>query len=91
LISPHGPPQHIYQAWRQGAFEPLTCREQLDELCRANRYPKFKDILQPRCVGLMLSKLQRATVLGTRCCDGSHPSGAPIATTATLHKIDYAQ
>jgi predicted nucleic acid-binding protein len=25
LISPHTPPHRIYQAWRQGVFELVTC------------------------------------------------------------------
>jgi putative PIN family toxin of toxin-antitoxin system len=63
LISPHGPPHRIYQAWRQGAFELVTCTAQLDELRRASRYPKFRDILQPHRVGLMINNLNRALVI----------------------------
>ncbi len=63
LISPGGPPHAIYEAWRHGQFDLITCAEQLDELRRASRYPKFKGILQPHLVGLMLNHLQRATVI----------------------------
>jgi putative PIN family toxin of toxin-antitoxin system len=63
LISPHGPPHCIYQAWRQGAFDLVTCTAQLDELRRASRYPKFRDILQPHRVGLMINNLNRAIVI----------------------------
>jgi len=62
LISPGGAPHTIYEAWRQGEFDLVTCEEQLDELRRASRYPKFKGILQPHLVGLMLNHLQRAQV-----------------------------
>ena len=62
LISPHSPPHRIYQAWRKGIFELVTCSEQIQEIRRASRYPKFKNILQPHRVGLMLNNLQRATV-----------------------------
>jgi len=63
LISPHGPPDSIYRAWRAGRFELLTCKRQLDELRRASRYPKFKAMLQPHRVGVMINNLQRAVVL----------------------------
>ena len=63
LISPHTPPHRIYQAWRQGVFELVTCEEQLEEIRRASRYPKLKNILQPHRVGLMLNNMQNATVI----------------------------
>ena len=63
LISPHGPPDAIYRAWRTLRFEIVTSDTQLDEIRRASRYPKFKSILQPHRVGAMVNNLQRAIVL----------------------------
>ena len=63
LISPHGPPDVIYRAWRAARFEVVTSVAQLDELRRASRYPKFKAVLQPHRVGTMVNNLQRAVVL----------------------------
>lgn len=63
LISPNTPPHRIYQAWRQGIFELVTCDEQLAEIRRASRYPKIKHILQPHRVGLMLNNMQRAIIV----------------------------
>ena len=63
LISPHGPPDAIYRAWRASRFELVTSVAQLDELRRASRYPKLKDVLQPYRVGTMVNNLQRAVVL----------------------------
>jgi len=62
LISPHGPPDAIYRAWRAARFEIVTSVAQLDELRRASRYPKFKAVLQPHRVGAMVNNLQRAVV-----------------------------
>jgi putative PIN family toxin of toxin-antitoxin system len=45
LISPHGTPDLIYRAWRSARFEIVTSQLQLDEIRRASRYPKFRDIL----------------------------------------------
>ena len=63
LISPHGPPDVIYRAWRAARFEVVTSVAQLDELRRASRYPKFKAVLQPYRVGTMVNNLQRAVLL----------------------------
>ena len=43
LISPHGPPDAIYRAWRAAKFDLVTSTAQLDELRRASRYPQAQD------------------------------------------------
>ncbi len=63
LISPHSPPHIIYQAWQKNIFKVATCREQIDEIRSASRYPKFRNILQPHRVGLMLNNLQKTIVI----------------------------
>ena len=63
LISPLGAPRRIYEAWRKGRFELVTCKEQIEELRRASRYPRLRSILQPHLVGLMLNNLQRAVIV----------------------------
>ncbi|HJU16923.1 MAG TPA: SDR family NAD(P)-dependent oxidoreductase [Stellaceae bacterium] len=40
-----------------------TLAVQLDELRRASRYPKFRDVLQPHRVGRLLNNLQGATIV----------------------------
>jgi putative PIN family toxin of toxin-antitoxin system len=69
LISPHSPPQLIYQAWRDGRFELLTCREQLDEIRRASRYPKLQRFLQPTRVGTLINTLERGPLVTLRGTD----------------------
>lgn len=66
LISPHSPPHLIYQAWRDGRFEVLTCREQLDEIRRASRYPKLQRILQTHRVGTLINELERSPLIMLR-------------------------
>ena len=63
LISPHGPPDAIYRAWRAARFELVTSAPQLDELRRVSRYPKLKTILPAHRVGTMVNNMQRAIVL----------------------------
>ena len=47
LISPHGAPHRIHEAWRGRRFELVTCPTQLDEIRRASSYPRLRAILQP--------------------------------------------
>ena len=63
LISPHGPPDAIYRAWRAVRFELLTSLAQLDELRRVSRSPKLKAILPAHRIGTMVNNMQRAIVL----------------------------
>lgn len=65
LISPYGPPDIIYRAWRAAKFELVTSSTQLDELRRVSRYPQLKTILPAHRVGTMVNNMQRAIVLGT--------------------------
>ena len=63
LISPYGPPDRIYRTWREGRFELVTSREQLDELRRVSRYPKIRAILPAHRIGTMVNNMHRALVL----------------------------
>lgn len=63
LISPHGAPETIYRAWRDGRFKLVTAAVQLDEMRRASRYPKLKIILPAHRMGTMVNHLQHAVVL----------------------------
>lgn len=63
LISPHGPPDALYRAWRAGQFELVTSEVQLEELRRVSRYPKLKSILPAHRIGTMINNMQRAIVL----------------------------
>ena len=65
LISPFGPTDAIYRAWRAARFELLTSSDQLEELRRVSRYPKLRTILPAHRVGTMVNNMQRAIVLGT--------------------------
>jgi putative PIN family toxin of toxin-antitoxin system len=63
LLSPGGVADKIYRAWRRNQFILVTSAHQLEELRRASRYPKFREVLHPHEVGTMINTLQRATVL----------------------------
>ncbi len=91
LISPHGPPDTLYRAWRAARFEVVTSVAQLDELRRASRYPKFKAVLQPHRVGAMVNNLQRAVVLATLPAgsEAADPFDAFLLAMAVAGAADY--
>jgi uncharacterized protein len=63
LLSPHGLSDTIYRAWQKNRFELVTSTTQIDELRRASRYVKFKDVLQPHRVGAMVNNMRCAVML----------------------------
>lgn len=94
LISPHGPPDAIYRAWRAARFELVTSRAQLDELRRASRYPKLKTILPAHRVGTMVNNMQQAIVLHTlpplpQDIETSDPNDAFLLAMALAGEADY--
>ncbi|HEX7637723.1 MAG TPA: putative toxin-antitoxin system toxin component, PIN family [Burkholderiaceae bacterium] len=63
LLSPHGWPDVLYRGWQKDRFELVTSVAQVDELRRASRYVKFKDVLQPHRVGTMVNNMRRSIML----------------------------
>ncbi len=94
LISPHGPPNAIYRAWRAAKFELVTSTAQLDELRRVSRYPKLKTILPAHRVGTMVNNMQRAIVLGALpslpdAMEINDPNDAFLLAMALASEADY--
>ena len=94
LISPHGPPDTIYRAWRAAKFDLVTSTAQLDELRRVSRYPKLKTILPAHRIGTMVNNMQRAIVLGVLPplpdgIDVSDPNDAFLLAMALTGEADY--
>jgi putative PIN family toxin of toxin-antitoxin system len=94
LISPHGPPDTIYRAWRAARFDLVTSTAQLDELRRVSRYPKLKTILPAHRIGTMVNNMQRAVVLGVLPplpdgVDVSDPNDAFLLAMALTGETDY--
>ena len=94
LISPHGPPDVIYRAWRAARFELVTSTAQLDELRRVSRYPKLKTILPAHRIGTMVNNMQRAIVLGALpplpdSMDLNDPNDTFLLAMALVSEADY--
>jgi putative PIN family toxin of toxin-antitoxin system len=67
LISPYGPPDAIYRAWRAARFELVTSTAQREELRRVSRYPKLKATLPAHRVGTLVNNMQRAIAIVNFC------------------------
>jgi putative PIN family toxin of toxin-antitoxin system len=94
LISPYGPPEAIYRAWRLDRFELVTSTVQLDEIRRVSRYPKLKPILPAHRIGTMVNNLQRAVVLGVlpalpEGMAASDPDDGYLLAMALASEADY--
>ena len=94
LLSPHGLPDVIYRAWQKDRYELVTSEVQIDELRRASRYAKFKDVLQPHRVGTMVNNMRRSAVLDTLLSlpDGigaNDPNDAFLLAMALAGDADY--
>jgi putative PIN family toxin of toxin-antitoxin system len=94
LISPHGPPDSIYRAWRAARFDLVTGVTQLDELRRVSRYPRIKAILPAHRIGTMINNMQRAIVLDVLpdLSDGievNDPNDAFLLAMAMAGEADY--
>lgn len=91
LISPHGAPDKIYRAWRSGCFFIVTSQMQLEEIRKASRYPKFKDLLEPAKVGAMLNNLHRSIVLDHLIIEfeTNDPEDSFLLSMAKASEADY--
>lgn len=63
LLGAQSAPAQLLVLWRQGGFELLTCREQLDEIRRVTRYPKIRERLRPAIAGRLVRDLRRVARL----------------------------
>lgn len=94
LLSPHGLPDTIYQAWQKDRFELVTSITQIDELRRASRYAKFRDVLQPHRVGTMINNMRRSIMLDTlpplpEGIEANDPNDAFLLSMVLTSEADY--
>ena len=94
LLSPHGWPDNIYRAWQKDRFDLVTSATQIDELRRASRYAKFKDVLQPHRVGTMVNNMRLSIMLDalpplSESIEVNDPNDAFLLAMALSGEADY--
>ncbi len=57
------PPDKLYEAWRDGHFELVSCKRQLEEIGRVSRRPFFAARLKRSEVGRMVNAIRRIALM----------------------------
>ena len=68
------PPDRLYEAWRQGRFDLVSCKRQLEELNRVSRRPVLRERLRPAEAGRLVNEIRRLAIL---CEPGKMASISP--------------
>lgn len=63
LISPSGAADRIYRSWRSGAFDLVSCEEQLAEIRRVTRRQAVKDLIKPSDAGRLINQVRHLAVM----------------------------
>ena len=63
LISPSGAADRIYRSWRSGAFDLVSCEEQLAEIRRVTRRQVVKDLIKPSDAGRVINQVRHLAVM----------------------------
>ena len=57
------PPDRLYEAWRRGRFDLVSCERQLEELNRVSRRPVLRERLRPAEAGRLVNEIRRLAIL----------------------------
>lgn len=57
------PPDRLYEAWRQGRFDLVSCERQIEELNRVSRRPGLRERLRPAEAGRLVNEIRRLALL----------------------------
>ena len=57
------PPDRLYEAWRRGRFDLVSCELQLEELTRVSRRNALRERLRPAEAGRLVNEICRLAVL----------------------------
>lgn len=62
LIVAESPPHELYEGWRAGLFELVTCEEQFREFRDATRHEKLRPYISAAHAGALMNELRRLAV-----------------------------
>jgi putative PIN family toxin of toxin-antitoxin system len=92
LISPKGPADEAYQAWREGRFKLVSSEQHLEELRRVSRYLKLRPYFPSAAVGTMINEIRLIAEIVARLprVDASRdPADNFLLAMALAGKADY--
>jgi putative PIN family toxin of toxin-antitoxin system len=93
LLKAGSAPARIVDHWLDGGFHLLTCGDQIDEIRTASRNVKFRKILYPHDVGVLINSLHRAVVWPgplPRKHEASDPADSYLLDLMEAAQPDYA-
>jgi putative PIN family toxin of toxin-antitoxin system len=93
LLKAGSPPARIVACRLDGGFHLLTCDEQIDEIREASRHLKFRKILHPHEVGVLINNLHRADVWPSpipRLNQAADPADSFLLDLIEAAQPDYA-
>lgn len=92
ILAKHGLSARIHQAWRDKRFVLATCTEQIEEIRKSSRYPRFRAALQPYQFGILINNLTRARVWSeplAKIYEAQDPTDSFLLNLAVAVKADY--
>ena len=92
LITPHSPPDQLYQLWRKRRFTLITSELQLDEFRRVTRYRKLRRFLKPHEAGTLVRGVRARAVIVSELPDidlVDDPGDNLVIATALAGDADY--
>ena len=92
LITPHSPPDQLYQLWRKRRFTLITSELQLDEFRRVTRYRKLRRFLKPHEAGTLVRGVRARAVIVSQLPDidlVDDPGDNLVLATALAGDADY--
>jgi uncharacterized protein len=63
LITPGGPADRLYVAWRNRLVTLVTSDEQLDEFRRVTRYPRVRRFIEPAAAGTLHNEIRHLALV----------------------------
>ena len=63
LITPGGPADRLYLAWRDRLFTLVTSEQQLEEFRRVTRYPRVRQFIDSAAAGTLHNELRHLATL----------------------------
>ena len=90
LLSRGTPPDRLYEEWRHGRFDLVSCERQLEELKQVSRRPFFLNRLRPSEVGRMVNDIRRIYTDGRppELVRGVDLIGTPLAAFGKILATD---
>ncbi len=63
LMARGTPPDRLYEYWKEGRFQLVTCERQLEEINLVSRRPFFRERIKPSEAGRLVNDIRRLALM----------------------------